>query len=161
MRGSIEPEEQNPIDRLANARPRHYNRQELAEFRGWLHNLMSKWGEEPNCHPPDDLLVAQFLSITHPERLRKLLYDLMALSPRPHIHSYGWFRRVAMQQIHGISPQEQRHTRANLREAKREAVKPAPPEQQPLVAREPDEVQEPVDDLRAAIRAAAAGKGMR
>lgn len=130
----------------------------IVEVRRRLHHYKCKYGDEPHAHPPDDNVVAAFLSVAPWPRLDQWLQEL-ALDRKVPGDSYAWFLTVAIQRLHRISPEEQRRIRSELRLVGK--PKPAPPEQQPLVASEPDEVQEPVGDLREAIRAAAAGKGMR
>jgi hypothetical protein len=99
----------------------------IQHFRGWLHSYMAKLGREPHPHAPDDLIVSQFLSCGEAHQLEKLLYDLMAERKEPG-HSYAWFVTVALQRLHGISPQQLKQRRTELR-----LVKQRPPEEQASV----------------------------
>jgi hypothetical protein len=115
------------IDRLLKANPQKADNALIQHFRGWLHSYMAKLGREPHPHAPDDLIVSQFLSCGEAHQLEKLLYDLMAERKEPG-HSYAWFVTVALQRLHGISPQQLKQRRTELR-----LVKQRPPEEQASV----------------------------
>jgi hypothetical protein len=138
------------IDRLAKAKAKNYDAEQLVEARNFLHSYKCKFGRERHAHAPTDEEVAKFLSVASWPQLSNLLYELMA-ERKEAGYSYAWFWTVALQRIHGIGPSEQRKIRTQLFEARR--PRPAPAEQQPLL--------ENVSDLKHAIAAAAAGKGMR
>ncbi|HEU0139861.1 MAG TPA: hypothetical protein VFQ79_09135 [Bryobacteraceae bacterium] len=87
--------------------------------RQWLHGYMVKLGREKDRHPPDDRLVAQFLSIAPWPQLERLLYDLLAEHREPG-YQYAWFVTVALQRIHGIQPKQLQQRRAMLK-----LIKPA------------------------------------
>jgi len=113
-RESIEIEFEKAIDRLRRANPAKYDPNELAEARRWIHGYMAKFGDMPDPHPPDDLLLAQFLAVAEWPRLLGMLQDLMAERRQPKI-SYGWFVTVALQRIWGITPQRLKEERARLK----------------------------------------------
>lgn len=137
------------IDRLAKAKAKNYDAEQIIEVRNWLHGYKCKFGRDKNPHAPTDDEVAKFLSIAEWPRLQDFLYGLMA-ERKEAGEKYAWFWTVAIQRLHHISPDEQRRIRSELRLVGK--PKPAPPEQQEFEA---------VEDLRESIRAAAAGKGMR
>lgn len=86
----------------------------LTEAGNWLHSYQLKFGREPNAHPPDAKIVAQILTVAPWPQLQDLLYDLMAERKQPG-HSYAWYLTVALQRIHGISPQVQKAQRTALK----------------------------------------------
>lgn len=107
---------ENPIDAIAKAHPRQFGRERVELARRWMYGLTLKLAREKDRHPPDDKIVAQFLSIAPWPRLLGLLVDIQ--SERLEVgYSYGWFLTVALQRIHGVewSP-------ARQRAAKREAA---------------------------------------
>ena len=147
-----------PIDRLLKANPKKCDPEALAQWRSWLHGYQCKFGREPNAHPPDDRITAQWMACGEPHQLEKLLYDLMAERKEPG-HSYAWFVTVALQRLHGISPQQQQARRAQLRAVPKPSPAPPPqPHQQPL-----EEAMSPaeIEDIYRQVKQAAAGKGMR
>jgi hypothetical protein len=111
------------IDRLLKAKPKNFDNVLIQHFRGWLHGYMAKLGREPHPHAPDDVIVSQFLSCGEPHQLGRLLDDLLAERKEPG-HSYAWFVTVALQRIHGISPEKVKQRRTELR-----LVKQRPPEE--------------------------------
>ncbi len=92
------------IDRLLKAKPTDFDPQRRSAARQWLHGYALKFGREPDCHPPDDRIVAQFLAIAPWPRLEGLLYELMAERKAPGSNYAAWFIAVALQRIHGIAP---------------------------------------------------------
>ena len=125
------------IDRLLTAKPKKADPEAIQFFRGFLHSYVAKLGREPHPHAPDDLIVAQFLSCGEVHQLEKLLYDLMAERKEPG-HSYAWFVSVALQRLHGISPQQFKQRRSELR-----VVKQRPAEEQISVTA----IQQQIADL--------------
>lgn len=119
------------FDRMLKANPKRVDANTLATMRSWLHGYMVKLGRDPHAHPPDDHLVAQFLSIAEIGYLQRLLHDLMAERKAPEVN-YAWFVTVAMQRIHGMTAQAQKARRAALHVAR--AGRPPEPEQQDLLA---------------------------
>src|SRR4051794_1396955 len=102
------------IDRLLKAKPKNFDNGLIQHFRDWLHGYMAKLGREPHPHAPDDLIVSQFLTCGEPHQLGRLLDDLLAEHKEPG-HSYAWFVTVALQRIHGISPETVKQRRTELR----------------------------------------------
>lgn len=123
------------IDRLLKANPKRIEPAKIETARRWLHGYQAKLGRERDPHPPDDRIVAQFLSIADWPILERLLYDLMAERKEPG-YSYAWFVSVALQRIHGVQPATLKARRAELRVVKAgHTAEPPQPQQQPL---EPD-----------------------
>ena len=104
------------LDRLRKAKPTLYEPKQFQEARRWLHGCMAKFGAMPDPHPPDDMVVAQFLAIAEWPRLLGMIYDLMAEpeTRKTKPQKYGWFIVVAMQRMWGLSPQQQRQAREKL-----------------------------------------------
>jgi hypothetical protein len=102
------------IDRLLSAKARNLDPDLAATARHWMHGYAAKFAHEPNPHPPDDTMVAQFLAIAPWPRLERLLHDLMAERQEAG-HSYAWFISVAMQRIHGVKPELLKQARQQLK----------------------------------------------
>ena len=100
-------EHRSIVDRVLNARPADYNTAALAHARRCLHCYMRL--HRPSAPPPDDRIVAQFLSIAP----WPVLEHLLAKRKRPG-ESYAWFVGLALHQIHGISPAAHRAHRMKL-----------------------------------------------
>jgi hypothetical protein len=68
----------------------------MADARRWMHGYMAKFHapDNPDPHPPDDKIVAQFLTIAPWLRLLNMIYELMAERQQAG-HSYAWFISVA------------------------------------------------------------------
>lgn len=109
---SIDPE--GIIDRMLRARPTHFPKSDLAKLREWIHGYQAKFGRAPNPHPPDDFLLAQLLALAPLDKLINLTYDLMGERKEPG-SSWAWWTTVALQRIHGITPQQTKARRAQLR----------------------------------------------
>lgn len=130
------------IDRLLTANPKNTPPADLANARRWLHGYRLKLGREPRVHPPDDRILAQFLSIAPWPALERLLYDLLAERKEPG-YSYAWFVSVALQRLHGLEParyarlRDQRRAELKLVKAPQAAPEPEPDPQwsQALAAR--------------------------
>ena len=115
------------IDRLLKAKPKNFDNGLVQHFRDWLHGYMAKLGREPHPHAPDDLIVSQFLTCGEPHQLGRLLDDLLAERKEPG-HSYAWFVTVALQRIHGISPETVKQRRTELRLVKKQQRPPEQPQ---------------------------------
>ena len=102
------------IDRLLRAKPHQFDTKLLETARHWLHGYQLKFGRDPNAHPPDDPITAQFLAVADWIQLERLLYDLMAERKEPGT-SYAWYVTVALQRIHGIQPTRLKARRAELK----------------------------------------------
>jgi hypothetical protein len=121
------------IDRLLRASPSDYEREAIAKARACLHGYAVKLGREKDRHPPDDRLVAQFLSIAPWQALERLIYDLMAERKQPG-YAYAWFVAVALQRIHGIQPGTLKQRRAELRVVERAPARQPEPRQAELLS---------------------------
>jgi hypothetical protein len=102
------------LDRVLRAHPRQFEKELIEKARGWLLGYKRKLGGQTTCHPPDDTLCAQFLSIAPWPDLEAMLYDLMKQEACPGIQD-AWFVSVALHRIHGIDAKTTRHYRAQLR----------------------------------------------
>jgi hypothetical protein len=117
------------LDRVLRSKPTHHDPKDLETFRRWLHGYMCKLGRDasnqptPNAHPPDNDLVAQFLAVAEPRRLGTML-DALLLEKQP-AFSYAWFVTVALQRVHGITWQETKKARSQLRVVKHGQARPA------------------------------------
>jgi len=104
------------IDRVLQARPKNYPEADLERARGWMHSYAAKLpaANTPNPHPPDDVMVSQFLAVAPWPQLEGLLYDLLG-ERKQCGYSYAWFVSVALQRIHGIKPQLLKERREELK----------------------------------------------
>jgi len=141
------------IDRLHRANAKLIDPDLLAKARGWLHGYMCKLATREvlrigKPHPPDDKIVAQFLAMGDGAggwgRLEIMLQDLLA--ERREAYSYAWFVSVAAQRLHGISAEQLKQRRAELRVVRDRARGEASAE---------------VDQLHRAVATAAARKRFR
>lgn len=73
--------------------------------------------------------MAQLLTVAPWPSLQEMLYNLMAERKQPG-HSYAWYLTVALQRLHGLSPQAQQQTRAKLK-ILRHSTQPDSPAQPP------------------------------
>src|ERR1035437_8067957 len=93
-----------------------------------MHGHYRKFGRDENNQPlsdplpPSDNQVAKLLTVADPQRIARLLQDL--LHEQHSFRDYIWFAAVALQRIHGINTTRQKQGRALLTEVKR--GKPAP-----------------------------------
>ena len=159
---------ENPIvDRLVKSKPSDFDPELIARVRGFLHSFRGKLGTDDMGnpfqpgnppHPPDDKICAELLSLADERRVFHCLRDLFdeanarrdtdkAMRPR----SYGWFKYVLLQRIHGItlSQPKKPHT-VYARKAKTET--PAAPIQQTL---------EELEDRAPGFKTMAAGKKLK
>lgn len=118
----------NIIDQLLRAKPSDFSSELIATARRWMHGYIVKLGTDPHAHPPDNRIVAQFLSIAEWPALERVLQDLMA-ERKPAGYSHAWFVSVALQRIHGIDPRALRQRRSELQVVRH---KPAKPKEQPF-----------------------------
>lgn len=125
----IESEATEVLDRVLKASETRTDAELLTTARRWLHGYCCKLGTDPNCHPPDNRIVAQFLAIAEWPRLERLLYDLLA-ERRPPGYSYAWFISVALQRIHGIHATRLKARRAELKLVRAGHGAAAPPPEQ-------------------------------
>ena len=102
------------IDRVLKSKPKDADPAAATELRKLLHSYQAKWGPTPNPHPPDATITAQILAIAPIGELVKLFTDMFLTREAPG-ERYSWFLTVALQRIHGISPQTTARRRAELR----------------------------------------------
>lgn len=109
------------IDRLLTARPSDFPADRRRDARRWLHGYQAKMSRDRSTaeKPPDEKLIAQFLSVAEWPRLEAMLYDLLAERQEPGSR-YAWYVSVALQRIHGIQPEALRAAR----EAKKSGTAP-------------------------------------
>jgi hypothetical protein len=94
---------QEILDRVMRAKPKEHDLKTITEMSRWLWAYRRKYSDppEPDIHPPDAGVVAQFLAIAELPRLQALLYDMMTDRVVPG-YSWGWFITVGLNRIHGI-----------------------------------------------------------
>jgi hypothetical protein len=129
---------------------------ELARNRIASHH--AKFARPENRQPslPDDVITAQFLTVAEWPKLEAMLLDL-ASERKEAGHSYGWYVTVALQRIHGISPERLRKMRGRVKSG---ASGPALVASRGEIARKPPAVVE-VEQLKEEIRALAAARSIR
>jgi DNA-binding MarR family transcriptional regulator len=103
------------LDKVLKAKPSHFHQSDLAEARSWMYGFMVKKAplDAQNPHPPDDVTLAQYLTAAGGQAvtlIQKLLTEnhKAPLSPQ-------WFVTCALHRIHGISSDETKARRAELR----------------------------------------------
>ena len=143
------------LDRVLKATEKKVNDEEREWAREWLYGYMRKFGPEREPHPPDTLIIAQLLAIAPRARLEALLTSMFKARLRAG-RNYAWFVAVALDRIHGLKFESLGERRSELELVRK--PRPAPAEQQPLLAADP--VQQ-VEELKASLRSAAAGKAIR
>ncbi len=126
------------LDRLLKSSPKKFDDATRAKAKEWIYGYMRKFGRERDPHPPDDQIIAQFLSIAPWPELENLLMRLFRENCEAG-KTYAWFVFVALQRLHGISGAQVRQRKAELQ----------------LVSKQP------IQDFRAEIAALAAGKAFR
>ena len=100
------------FDRMSKA-VENANPEDVEDLRGWLQTYHQKSGHA-NAHPPDDRIVAQLLAIAPHDDVVRMLKQLFSENRRAG-DSYAWYVAVALQRIHGITPQRQAQFRARLK----------------------------------------------
>jgi hypothetical protein len=104
------------IEHVLTARPPAPH-QPAATFH--LYSYMA--GHRPRAAAPDDKIVSQFLAVASWQQLKLLLHELDKEHAKPS-YSYAWFISVAMQRIHGVSPQALKTARRQLSIVRRGGV---------------------------------------
>jgi hypothetical protein len=135
---------QNPtLDRVLKSKVSDFDRPTVDYFRRALHGYMAKFGKDQTGrryldtgqvpHPPDNEIVARFLSVDQPHRLMPMIEALSweaqkddTLQP----YSYGWFVAVALSRLAGIHFTETRKAEQQLRLHRRGQRAPAAPAEQ-------------------------------
>jgi hypothetical protein len=105
------------IERLRAAQKNDYDETTFEAARHALHSHQAKHARERNPNSPDDQIVAEFLAIAEWPRLEAMLYDLAA-ERKEAGYSYAWFVTVALQRIHGLSPQALKAAREKIAQRK-------------------------------------------
>ena len=123
------------LDRVLKSKLSDFDSDLVVFTRRYLHSHFAKIGVDDDGrrfldtggapHPPPDTLVAQLLAVAPAPRLYACLDNLVR--ERQHQpRNYGWFIAVALQRIHGITWQQTKAARAQLREVKRRQPPPQP-----------------------------------
>jgi hypothetical protein len=148
----------NTIDRLQKSKKVDFDETlfELARNRIASHHAKFARPESRQPSLPDDAITAQFLAVAEWPKLEGMLVDL-ASERKEAGHSYGWYVTVALQRIHGISPERLRKMRGRVKSG---ASGPALVASREAIARKPPAVVE-VEQLKEQIRALAAARSMR
>jgi hypothetical protein len=146
---------------LTKAKISDYDSGSLATVRDRIHGYRAKFGRPEHSRPPDPLLCAQLLALAGDQaRIEGMLLDLGAERKEPG-YSDGWFITVALQRMTGAHPALIKQRRAALAPAR----KPPIPQQfnngQAQAATGDKPPAPELGDLRRAMAAAAAAKGMR
>ena len=104
------------IDRLQKSKKSDFDENVFEEARKLIASHHAKFAREgfQIAGMPDDQITAQFLTVAEWPRLSHLLWDLMS-ERKASGHSYGWYVTVALQRIHGISPERVRELRTKLK----------------------------------------------
>ena len=105
----------NLIDRLQKAKKSDFHDEVFEQARNLIASHHAKFAHEGSHIPglPDDQITAQFLAVADWPRLSRTLYDLMS-ERKQSSHSWAWYVTVAVQRIHGISPDKLRALRENF-----------------------------------------------
>jgi hypothetical protein len=100
------------IDRLQKSKKSDFDDAIFEEARNLIASHHAKFAREGSqiVGLPDDQITAQFLAIAEWPRLSNLLRDLIS-ERKASGHSYGWYVTVALQRLHGISPDRVRQLR--------------------------------------------------
>jgi hypothetical protein len=115
---SIDFKIEKTIDRLQKATRGDFDEAVFELARNQIASHHAKFARKENRQPnlPDDQITAQFLAVAEWPKLEAMLMDLTS-ERKEAGHSHGWYVTVALQRIHGISPQQLREAR-NRRNAK-------------------------------------------
>jgi hypothetical protein len=162
------------IDRLQKSKRGDFDDQTFEEARNLIASHHAKFAQQ-DCQItglPDDQITAQFLAIADWPRLHRMLYDLLS-ERKQSSHSWAWYVTVALQRIHGISPDKLRAIRERLRNtATRHAVMTPPIDASCLVRNPSTSSPRPpnqrpygpsngIGGLKEQVRMLAASKSMR
>jgi hypothetical protein len=160
------------IDRLQKAKKSDFDEDTFEQARNLIASHHAKFARE-GCQIaglPDDQITAQFLAIAEWPRLSQMLYDLLSERKQPSF-SWGWYVTVALQRIHGISPDRVRALREKVRKTAT-SIKAAPidthtPMRMPSTSSSLSPIQDRwrpstgMGSLKEQIRMLAASKSMR
>lgn len=123
---SIDSDFDKTIDRLQSAKKGDYEEALFEHARQQIASHHAKFARPENKQSglPDDTITAQFLAIAEWPKLEATFHDLAA-ERKEAGHSYAWYVTVALQRIHGISPQYLRDLRTRLKYGKMARESPA------------------------------------
>jgi hypothetical protein len=155
---SIDFDFDNTIDRLQKSKKVDFDETLFELARNRIASHHAKFARPENRQPslPDDAITAQFLAVAEWPKLEGMLLDL-ASERKEAGHSYAWYVTVALQRIHGISPERLRKMRGRV---KSETSRPTLIPGREAIPRKPAAVVE-VEQLKEEIRALAAAKSIR
>jgi hypothetical protein len=148
----------NTIDRLHKSKKVDFDETlfEFARSRIASHHAKFARPENRLASLPDDTITSQFLAVAEWPKLEAMLVDL-ASERKEAGHSYGWYVTVALQRIHGISPERLRELRVRLKSGiSRSTLVPS----REAINRKPPAVVE-VEQLKEQVRALAATRSLR
>jgi hypothetical protein len=114
---SIEKDDfKNLIDRIQNSKKADFEEEVFEAARNLIASHHAKFARDGCQLPgkPDDQITAQFLAVADWPRLSRTLHDLLT-ERQSTSFSWGWYVTVALQRIHGISPDRVRGIRERLR----------------------------------------------
>jgi hypothetical protein len=117
-----DPEPPDFVAQLLNAREHDFDARVIEQARkalvGYQRSTLAR-PENRNIQPPTGDLVAQILTAceSHLGRLHRLLEDMM-VDRVPAGHSFGLYRTIALQKIHGIEPKVLKERTRQLQEVK-------------------------------------------
>ena len=113
------------IDRLQNVRKEDFDDSLFETGRQQIASHHAKFCRPENrlSSMPDDVITSQFLSVAEWPRLTALLSEL-ASERKEAGYSYGWYVTVALQRIHGLSPESLKAIRTKLKREGKLSVVP-------------------------------------
>lgn len=149
------------LDRVLKSKVSDFDKTTVDYFRRALHSYMAKFGRDDDNrryldagaapHPPDNDVVARFLSTAETHQLMPLIETLSWEAERDdklQPHSYGWFVTVALSRLAGIhwtaTKKAEQQFRIHKRGQRQAPTTPAPPAQ-------PGELFAPGDFIAAAV----------
>lgn len=110
------------MSRVWSASPADYSPEQIRQVSEILGHLGRKLGSDPRRDNPDAALCARFLAVADWPSLYSQVCERVLHNRIPPGNSDGWWLVVAIEQIHGIRPDQQRTHRTKLKEAKRNSV---------------------------------------
>jgi hypothetical protein len=146
------------IDRLQKSKKVDFDEAVFELARDRIASHHAKFARPENRLPslPDDTITAQFLAVAEWPRLEAMLLDL-ASERKEAGHSYGWYVTVALQRIHGISPERLREMRVRLKSG---TSRPTLIPGREAIARKPATVAE-VEQWKEQVRTLAVSRSLR
>mgnify|MGYP001004931077 CR=1 FL=1 len=128
----LSPDQENTLRRVAAARPRDFAPDLIRSASAQLGHLRRKLGRDPadrHAPNPDPTITAQFLAVSKWPILADFISLVLCdrLSPG---RSNAWWITVAIERIHGITPDQQREFRLRSRPRPQIARTLPPPDQE-------------------------------